>query len=489
MPPPSPWLPRSEPVDDRRGTREAPHGYRPWPNSVAEDRADSSRPILRRPRPAAALVAKIRSRRAVVGVIGLGYVGLPLVRLFLSKGFRVLGFDVDPRKVRSLNAGESYIDSVPSELVRKYRRARKFEATSDFRKLRVPDAIIICVPTPLTGDGRPDLSYIEKTAASIRPRLRAGQLVVLESTTYPGTTREIMLPELAKSGLRCGRDYFLAFSPEREDPGNKTFTNASIPKIVGGLDADSLRAASALYGSAVEKVVEVSSPEVAESAKLLENIYRCVNIALVNELKMCFDRMGIDVWETIAAASTKPFGFQAFYPGPGLGGHCIPIDPFYLSWKAREHGFVTRFIELAGVLNVRMPYYVVERLEEVLKSRRRRLKGARVLILGLAYKKDIDDPRESPAFKIAQILQRKGAVLSWADPHFEEIPEMRHYPGLRMRKVEPTAGEVGSHDAVVIVTDHSAFDYEEIARHARLVIDTRNACRNVAVGRENVFRA
>lgn len=477
MPPPNPWLPRSEPPDETPGTREAPHGYRPWPNSGRDEPASRSSGYLKRPRPSDAFRALAASRRARVAVVGLGYVGLPLARLFLSKGFRVLGFDIDPAKVRRLNSGESYIRSVPSDLVRKHRKSGRFEATADFRRLAEADAIVICVPTPLTDDGRPDLSFIVKTAKSVRAGLRKGQLVVLESTTYPGTTREVVLPELAKSGLRAGRDYFLAFSPEREDPGNREFSNETIPKIVGGLDPESGRAAAALYGAAVRKVVEVDSPEIAEAAKLLENIYRGVNIALVNELKMCFERMGIDVWEVIRAAATKPFGFQAFHPGPGMGGHCIPIDPFYLAWKAREVDFTTRFIELAGQINVQMPHYVVNRIEAALKDRKRPIRGAGILILGLAYKRDIDDPRESPAFKIAEILQQKGAVLSWNDPHFAAIPKMRHYRGLKMRRVELDEEELAGHDAVVVVTNHSAYDYGMIVRASRLVIDTRNACR------------
>ncbi|MBI3855166.1 MAG: nucleotide sugar dehydrogenase, partial [Planctomycetes bacterium] len=334
----------------------------------------------------------IRSRKAVVGVIGLGYVGLPLVRLFALKGFPVIGFDIDPSKIEKLRRGESYIKSVPDALLRKFRK--RFDATSDFARLREADAIIICVPTPLHEDSRPDLSFIRTTARTIGQNLRKGQLVVLESTTYPGTTREIMKPELDKAGV----DYLLAFSPEREDPGNRKWTNADIPKVVGGIDERSRKAAAALYGAAVSRVVEVSSCEVAESAKLLENIYRCVNIALVNELKMCFEKMGIDIWEVIAAASTKPFGFQPFYPGPGLGGHCIPIDPFYLTWKAREYGQTTRFIELAGEINTSMPQYVINRAAELLNAGRKPINGSRILIVGLAYKPNVDDDRESPSY-------------------------------------------------------------------------------------------
>ncbi|HXG62828.1 MAG TPA: nucleotide sugar dehydrogenase [Planctomycetota bacterium] len=429
------------------------------------------------------LESRLRSRRAVVGVIGLGYVGLPLVRLFATKGFPVLGFDIDPSKIEKLRRGESYIRSVPAETLRRIRR--RFEATADFARLAEADAIIICVPTPLQEDGRPDLSFIRSTADTIARHLRPGQLVVLESTTYPGTTREVLKPPLDRRGV----EYYLAFSPEREDPGNKDWTNADIPKVVGGIDERSRRLAARLYGAAVSRVVEVSSCEVAEAAKLLENIYRCVNIALVNELKMCFERMGIDVWEVIAAASTKPFGFQPFYPGPGLGGHCIPIDPFYLSWKAREFQFATRFIDLAGEINVQMPYYVVGKLEEALKARGRGLAGSRILVLGLAYKRDIDDPRESPAFKIIELLEQKGADVSCHDPFFPAIPPMRHYRHLRAKTVPLRRETLAASDAVVIVTDHSAYDYPWIVRHARLVLDTRNACRGVRSGREKIVKA
>jgi UDP-N-acetyl-D-glucosamine dehydrogenase len=425
----------------------------------------------------------IKSKKAVVGVIGLGYVGLPLVRLFALKGFRVLGFDVDQSKIDLLQKGESYIKSIPNALLKKFQK--RFTATTDFTRLKEADAIIICVPTPLHEDSRPDVSYIQKTAVTIGQNLRKGQLVILESTTYPGTTREIMKPELDKAGV----DYLLAFSPEREDPGNKKFTNADIPKVVGGIDARSLKAASALYGSAVVRVVEVSSCEVAEAAKLLENIYRCVNIALVNELKMCFERMGFDIWEVIAAASTKPFGFQPFYPGPGLGGHCIPLDPFYLSWKAKEFQFTTRFIDLAGEMNVQMPYYVLARLEQALKAKGKSIAGSRILVLGLAYKKDIDDPRESPAFKVIELLEQKGATVTCHDPSFKKLPPMRHYKHIKAKTVELTEKALEDADATIIVTDHTAYDYPWIAKHATLVIDTRNACKDVTAGLEKIVKA
>jgi UDP-N-acetyl-D-glucosamine dehydrogenase len=425
------------------------------------------------------LLHRIRSHKARIGVLGLGYVGLPLVRLFASKGFTVTGFDIDGAKIASLNRGRSYIQSVSSEVVMSLVREKRLKATTDLAQLSTMDAVIVCVPTPLTAEGRPDLSFIRATAKSIGENLRRGQLVVLESTSYPGTTREAFKPELEKRGLRCGRDFFLAFSPEREDPGNKKFTNETIPKIVGGMDEPSLHAASTLYGEGVNEVVEVSSCEAAEAAKLLENIYRCVNIALVNELKMCFDRMGIDVWEVIEAASSKPFGFQAFQPGPGLGGHCIPIDPFYLSWKAREFQFNTRFIDLAGELNIQMPYYVISKLEEALKVRGRNLSGAQILLLGLAYKKDIDDPRESPSFKLLELLEQKGAKVVYNDPYVPQFPEMRHYRHLKVKPVSLTEEELSSKDAVLIATDHGAYDYPWIVKNASLVVDTRNACRGV----------
>ena len=436
-----------------------------------------------------ALLNKIRTHDARVAVMGLGYVGLPLVRLFASKGFRVIACDVDQSKIDQLNQGLSYIKSVPSAAIAKHLAAEELTATSDFKQLSKADAIFVCVPTPLTMEGKPDVSSIRATAKAIAACLRKGQLIVLESTSYPGTTREVMKPELERRGLRSGVDFFLAFSPEREDPGNKQFTMEQIPKIVGGLDDLSRAAAAALYREAVANVVEVSSCEAAEAAKLLENIYRCVNIALVNELKMCFDRMGIDVWEVIGAASTKPFGFQAFHPGPGLGGHCIPIDPFYLSWKAREFQFNTRFIDLAGELNIQMPYYVMSKLEHALRGQGKRIEGARILMLGLAYKKDIDDPRESPAFKLLELLEQKGAEVVYNDPHIPTFPTMRHYKHLKVKNVPVTEAVLSSIDASLIVTDHAEFDYEMIAKYSPLVVDTRNACGGLTQWREKIVRA
>lgn len=443
----------------------------------------------RRPSGVQDLEDKIRLHEARVAVMGLGYVGLPLLRLFASKGFPVMGFDVDASKIDQLNNGFSYIKSVPSDDIKNFMLAGRLSCTGDFGKLADADAIFICVPTPLTSEGKPDVSSIRETAKVIAMYLRPGQMIVLESTSYPGTTREIMLPELESGGLKCGKDFFLAFSPEREDPGNKQFTIEQIPKIVGGIDEASLRAASAIYKEAVNRVVEVSSCEAAEAAKLLENIYRCVNIALVNELKMCYDRMGINVWEVIAAAATKPFGFQAFYPGPGLGGHCIPIDPFYLSWKAREFQFITRFIDLAGELNIQMPYYVMAKLEEGLRGQGKKIRGARVLLLGLAYKKDIDDPRESPAFKLLELLGEKGANAVYNDPNISTLPRMRHYKNLSIDSVPLSKEVLESVDAALIVTDHSAFNFDEIVRYAPLVVDTRNACRGIKHHREKIMMA
>ncbi|MCJ7544556.1 MAG: nucleotide sugar dehydrogenase [Phycisphaerae bacterium] len=434
------------------------------------------------------LLRKIESGKALVGGVGLGYVGLPLVREFVRGGARVLGFDVDAAKVAQLKAGRSYIEHIPSKLIRQMVRSRRFRATDDFARLSEVDVILICVPTPLTPQREPDMSYIVSTAESIAAHLRKGQLVVLESTTYPGTTREVMLPILAKSGLKVGRDFFLAFSPEREDPGRKDYTTRTIPKVVGGYDRKSLAAATACYRIAVNTVVPVSSCEAAEATKILENTYRCVNIALVNELKVLLDRMGIDVWEVIHAASTKPFGFTPFYPGPGLGGHCIPIDPFYLSWKARQYGLTTRFIELAGEVNVAMPRYVIGKLIDALNARGQALNGAKVLVLGLAYKKDIDDVRESPSLKLIELLRAKGAKVDYNDPHVPRTHKMREH-NLRMASKPLSAAMLGRYDAVIISTDHSCYDYPFIVTHARLVIDTRNATGGVKRGRRKIVKA
>jgi len=434
------------------------------------------------------LLGKIESRKVVIGVIGLGYVGLPLVREFAAGSVKVLGFDVDSNKVKSLLAGRSYIDHSPSRVVREIVKTGRFDATTDFTRLKRADCILICVPTPLTKMREPDMTYVTATARSITKNLRKGQLIVLESTTYPGTTREVMLPILEESGLKVGRDFFLAFSPEREDPGRKDYTTKTIPKVVGGHDKDSLRAAVACYQIAIDNVVPVSSCEAAEACKILENTYRCVNIALVNELKMLFDRMGIDVWEVIGGAATKPFGFTPFYPGPGLGGHCIPIDPFYLSWKARQFGMTTRFIELAGEINVAMPQYVITRLMDALNDHKKAIRGSKVLVLGLAYKKDIDDVRESPSLELIELLQAKGAKVDYNDPYCPRTHKMREY-NLKMTSKKLSAKMLASYDAVLVSTDHTDYDYQFIVDNAKLVIDTRNATRDVKRGRKKIVKA
>jgi UDP-N-acetyl-D-glucosamine dehydrogenase len=434
------------------------------------------------------LLEKIQSKKALIGVIGLGYVGLPLVREFTRAGMKVLGFDIDPNKVNALMAGKSYIEHIPSQTVKTMLASKLFAATTKFDRLSEPDCIIICVPTPLTKQREPDMTYIEKTAEAIAPRLRKGQLIVLESTTYPGTTREVMLPILEQSGLKVGKDFYLGFSPEREDPGRKDYSTKTIPKVVGGYDAKSLDAAAAMYNTAIDTVVRVSSCEAAEAAKILENTYRCVNIALVNELKVLFDRMGIDVWEVIRAAATKPFGFTAFYPGPGLGGHCIPIDPFYLSWKAREYGLTTKFIELAGEINVGMPRFVIEKLMLALNERGKALKGAKVLVLGLSYKKDIDDIRESPSLELIELLKHHGAKVDYNDPHVPKTHKMREH-NLKMSSVPLTAKNLASYDAAIISTDHSTYDYQFIVDKSNLVIDTRNATKTTKGGKGKIVKA
>lgn len=419
------------------------------------------------------LLRKIADRSAQVGVIGQGYVGLPLALVFQEAGFLVQGFDVDAGKVAALNRGESYIKHIGADRVARAVQSGRFAATTDFDRLRECDAIFICVPTPLGKHREPDNSYIWRTAEEIAPRLRKGQLVVLESTTYPGTTDEEVLPILEESGLKCPGDFFLAFSPEREDPGNPNFHTRIIPKVVGGVNGPSGEVAVALYSAALEKVVPVSSSRVAESAKLLENIFRSVNIALVNELKTTFDRMGIDVWEVIEAAKTKPFGFTPFYPGPGLGGHCIPLDPFYLTWKAAEYGEWTRFIELAGEINTSMPGYVVRKTMEALNQDGKAMKGAKILVLGLSYKADIDDDRESPTYEIIEKLQEHGAVVSYCDPYFPVArPGRKH--DLRMESVPCTPAGFAGHDAIVVSTAHREFASAVLYGDVKLVVDTRN---------------
>jgi len=434
------------------------------------------------------LIQRIESRQAVVGIVGLGYVGLPLAMTFCRGGFRVLGFDIDESKAAALNRGESYIGHIPSSEVKQLRAGGKFEATADFSRAKDADAILICVPTPLAEHHEPDLSYIVNTGKSLAPHLRAGQLIVLESTTYPGTTEEILQPELEAGGKRAGTDFLLAYSPEREDPGNADFSTGRIPKVVGGCTPEALDAADALYRQVVVSTILVSNARTAEAVKLLENIFRGVNIALVNELKLIYTKMGIDIWEVIEAAKTKPFGFMPFYPGPGLGGHCIPIDPFYLTWKAREYGVSTRFIELAGEINTSMPAHVVSELMNLLNDRGRALKGSRVLVLGVAYKPNVGDPRESPGLTLIELLQERGAQVDYSDPFIPALPRSRKFD-LGHKSVPITAQSLGVYDAVLIATAHDAFDYPFIVKHAKLVLDTRNATKNVREGREKIFKA
>jgi UDP-N-acetyl-D-glucosamine dehydrogenase len=432
------------------------------------------------PAPAAVeLRRRLESGRARVGVIGLGYVGLPLARAVAEAGFEVLGFDVDPAKVEALNAGRSYLRTVEPAAIAGLRAAARFEAVADLARAGEVDVVVICVPTPLTRHLEPDLGYVTRTAEAIAPVLRAGQLVILESTTWPGTTTEVLRPILERSGLVAGRDLFIAYSAEREDPGNADFTTTRIPKVVGGDGAEALALASTFYGRFVERVVPVSGPAVAEAVKLTENIFRSVNIALVNELKVVFEAMGIDVFEVIEAAKTKPFGYMPFYPGPGLGGHCIPIDPFYLTWKAREYGIRTRFIELAGEVNTAMPRYVVGRLAEALDSRfARGLNGARILIIGLAYKKNVDDTRESPGLTIIELLEARGAVCAYHDPFVPVIPSTRAHPRLAGRRSVPLAAPaLAGFAAGLIVTDHDGIDYAALVAALPLLVDTRNVTR------------
>ncbi len=424
------------------------------------------------------LTERLLCRQALVGIIGLGYVGLPLVMRLTQVGFRVLGFDTDPRKVEALNAGRSYIRHIPSQQIAALRQpaagAPKFEATSDRARLGEPDVLLICVPTPLNRHREPDLHYIEETTRDIARALRPGQVVSLESTTFPGTTAEVVLPLLQAGGLKVGKDFFLVFSPEREDPGNPTHHVQNTPKVVGGITAACCRLGVTLYSQIVTQVVPVSSTRAAEMTKLLENIYRAVNIALVNELKMLCLRMDIDIHEVINAAKTKPFGFQAFYPGPGLGGHCIPIDPFYLTWKAREYDFTTRFIELAGEINTSMPYFVCERTFQALNEVGQAGQGARVLVVGVAYKRDVDDMRESPSLKIIELLRQRGAEVDYHDPYIPVMPHTRRHR-FDMRSIDLTPENLASYHVVIIATDHTCLNYENIARHAKLIIDTRNA--------------
>ena len=432
---------------------------------------------------------KISDKSAVIGVVGLGYVGLPLIDAFFEAGFASLGFDVDQKKVDALNSGTSYIAHIDDAKIKSWVDAEKLEATYDMSRLNEADAILICVPTPLSESRDPDLKYVVSTTEAIAKVARPGQLIVLESTTYPGTTRDVIVPILEKTGLKIGQELFVAYSPEREDPGNAKFVAATIPKVVGGYDEASRDLANALYAHAVTETIPVDSCEVAEACKILENTYRSINIAMVNELKMLFQKIGIDVWEVIDAAKTKPFGFQAFYPGPGLGGHCIPIDPFYLSWVARKYEMPTKFIELAGEINTSMPTYVVNRVAEALNSMGKPIKDSKIGILGVAYKKDVDDPRESPSFKLMELLAERGAKLSYCDPHIPSLPKMRSFDVPALDSQELNAEYLGSLDCALIATDHTAFDYELIVAGSTLVVDTRNATKNVSENRDRIWKA
>ncbi|MBE2281799.1 MAG: nucleotide sugar dehydrogenase [Ignavibacteriaceae bacterium] len=435
------------------------------------------------------LLSKINNKEHIVGIIGLGYVGLPLALEFVSKSVKTIGFDIDATKIPVLNSGKSYIKHISSERIAEAVNTGLFEATADFSRLPEVDAVIIAVPTPLNKHREPDLSYVENSAKVAAQYLREGQLVVLESSTYPGTTKEILLPLLEKAGKgKVGEGFFLAFSPEREDPNNPNYNTATIPKVVGGMTPACLEISKAVYDQIIVQTVTVSSPEAAEATKLLENIYRSINIALVNELKMVFDKMGIDVWEVIDAAKTKPFGFNAFYPGPGLGGHCIPIDPFYLTWKARQYEIGTKFIELAGEVNTYQPYYVIERCADVMNTHRKTLNGSKVLILGAAYKKDIDDMRESPSLKLIELLEEKGAEIDYNDPYIPILPATRKYK-FDMKSVELTAENIASYDLVLLSTDHTGYDYEFIAKHAKLIVDTRNAFGKAGIKTNNIYKS
>lgn len=450
------------------------------------------------------LLKKIQNKSAVVGIIGLGYVGLPLALEYALKGFKTIGFDIDVRKIPILNSGKSYIKHIKEDKIKKTVNSKKFFATADFSRLPEADIIIICVPTPLNEHREPDMTYIENSGKIIAQYLREGQFVSLESSTYPGTTEEILLPMFENAPLTqnsndkkskgnvkkfvVGKDFFLAFSPEREDPNNPNYSTATIPKVVGGVTPNCLKIALAIYNQVIVNTIPVTSPRAAEATKLLENIYRSINIALVNELKMVFERMDIDVWEVIDAAATKPFGFQAFYPGPGLGGHCIPIDPFYLTWKAREFEISTKFIELAGEINTFMPYYVVEKAGEVLNKFKKSLNGSKVLILGASYKKDIDDMRESPSLKLIEILHEKGAKVDYNDPYISKLPKTRKYQ-FDMESVELNKKNLSKYDLILLSTDHSDYNYKFITASSKLVLDTRNAFERAGIKSEKVFKA
>jgi UDP-N-acetyl-D-glucosamine dehydrogenase len=440
------------------------------------------------------ILDKINNKSVIVGIVGMGYVGLPLGLAFAAKNIKVLGFDLDEKKVKLLTQGKSYIKHISEKKIKDAVKSGKLKTTTDFSRLPEVDAIIICVPTPLDEHREPDMSYVVNTAKTIAKYLRKGQLVTLESTTYPGTTDEILKPlfenaaNAGKNKFQVGKDFYLAFSPEREDPNNPDFSTVTIPKVVGGVTPKCLEVATSLYDQVIIKTVPVSSTRAAEASKLLENIFRSINIAMVNELKMVFDRMNIDIWEVIAAASTKPFGFKPFYPGPGLGGHCIPIDPFYLTWKAREFEINTKFIELAGEINTYQPYYVVERSIEVLNKFKKALNGSKVLILGASYKKDIDDMRESPSLKLIEIYRERGATVDYYDPFIPVLPKTRHY-NYKMKSVKLTSEKLKSYDLLVLSTDHSMFDYKFIAKNSKLIVDSRNAFESRGIKTKNIFKA
>ncbi len=443
------------------------------------------------------LLKKIESKSAVIGIIGLGYVGLPLALEYALKGFKTIGFDTDEKKIPILNSGKSYIKHIKKEKIQKAVKNKKFFATDNFSRLTETDVIIICVPTPLNEHREPDMTYIVNSGNVISQYMKKGQFISLESSTYPGTTEEILLPMFENAPLTqkisnkkfiVGKDFYLAFSPEREDPNNPKYSTATIPKVVGGVTQNCLKIALALYNQVIVNTVPVSSPRAAEATKLLENIYRSINIALVNELKMVFDRMNIDIWEVINAASTKPFGFQPFYPGPGLGGHCIPIDPFYLTWKAREYEISTKFIELAGEINTFMPYYVVDKASEILNKFKKSLNGAKILILGISYKKDVDDMRESPSLKLIEILKAKGATVDYNDPYVPELPETRKYK-FDLTSVELTKNNLSKYDLILLSTDHTNYNYKFINSASKLILDTRNAFERAGVKSEKIFKA
>ena len=430
------------------------------------------------------LIERINNKSSIIGVLGLGYVGLPLVMRYAEIGYKVVGIDIDQKKVDMLNQGVSYIEHIASEKIRSTLETG-FKATTDFSCISEIDVLILCVPTPLNKYREPDLSYVTDTTDAVIPYLREGHVLSLESTTYPGTTEEELLPRMESSGLRVGMEIFLVYSPEREDPGNPDYTTRTIPKVVGGHTTACTKVGAAIYQQAIDEVVVVSSTKTAEMTKLLENIHRAVNIGLVNEMKIVADRMGIDIHEVIRAAATKPFGFTAYYPGPGLGGHCIPIDPFYLTWKAREYDLNTRFIELAGEVNTNMPRWVISKTMDALNDREKSLKGAKVLVLGIAYKKDVDDMRESPSVELMELLEEKGALVEYSDPHVPVFPQMREH-SFDLSSVEPTPENIAQYDVLLIATNHSAFDYEMFQKQAQLIIDTRGVYSQIA---ENIIKA